>query len=165
MEHDRSMKEEHFNDKLDILKHISDIKLQLKDDIKSDFVLAKLTEKDKEFIIEMTGNAYFAKRLIMVMHQRATEYRWDKGSERFILEKLNDKDKDYIKDIADSIFNSYMNKIYMTVILNRNVDKNYLINILSGYGDSDEGEEIAEPDEKGMSMLKKLFKDRRKEEK
>ena len=58
MEHDRSMKEEHFNDKLDILKHISDIKLQLKDDIKSDFVLAKLTEKDKEFIIEMTGNAY-----------------------------------------------------------------------------------------------------------
>ena len=51
MEHDRSMKEEHFNDKLDILKHISDIKLQLKDDIKSDFVLAKLTEKDKEFII------------------------------------------------------------------------------------------------------------------
>ena len=60
-----------FNDRLDILKHVSEIKLRLKNDITNDFVLAKLEDKDKEAIIEMTGNAYFSKRLLDTLSRKS----------------------------------------------------------------------------------------------
>lgn len=130
------MMNEQFSDRLDILRHVSDIKLRLKDDITNDFVLAKLGEKDKEFIIEMTGNAYFSKKLLDILEDKAEEWVWDK--DRYVKRALSDEKKKKIKKISKAVFDSYMIKIYMTVILNRNVDKNYLINVLSGYADKEE---------------------------
>jgi len=155
--------EEHFNDRLDILRHVSDIKLRLKEDITNDFVLARLGDKDKEFIIEMTGNAYFAKKLLDIMKDKGEEWRWNEKEgiyERFMIKK---DEADKIKKIAKAVFDSYMIKIYMIVVLNRNVDKNYLINVLSGYLEKDEGEiEMNMDDSKLKETVKSLLADQSK---
>lgn len=142
--------EERFSDKLDVYQFVSEVKLSLRKNITSDFVLAKLGQKDKEGIIEMTGNAYLAKRLID---------RLAKG--------CKDKEKKKkIEEISKATFDMYMNRIYMTVILNRNVDKNYLINVLSGYDEKEEEIEDAEEDKEEMkSKIKQLLRNQEKEEK
>ena len=150
---------EGFSDKLDILRHVSDIKLRLKNDITNDFVLARLGDKDKEFIIEMTGNAYFSKRLLEILKEKSEYYKWDSESESYIKKTIEGEDKEKIDKIAKSVFDSYMIRIYMTVILNRNVDKNYLINILSGYVHQ-EGEDDKEIDRDKMgAYVKSLLAD------
>ena len=161
---DKEMQQQQFNDRLDILKHVSDIKLSLKEDITSDFVLAKLGEKDKEFIIEMTGNAYFAKKLLDIIYDKAEEWKYSEKTETWKKVKLNKEELAKIKKVANAVFDSYMNKIYMTVILNRNVDKNYLINVLSGYKD-EEGEEIGPSNEDMKGAMAELLADQSKKEK
>lgn len=158
------MVEQQFNDRLDILKHVSDIKLRLKDDITNDFVLARLGEKDKTFIIEMTSNAYFSKKLLEVIKEKGEMWVYEGGE--YKKKKLNKEQRDEVKQIAKTVFDSYMTKIYMTVVLNRNVDKNYLINVLSGYVEKDEGEEIElGRDEKLKGAVAELLADQSKKEK
>lgn len=139
---------DNFNDRLDILRHVSEIKLRLKKDITNDFVLAKLGEKDKEAIVEMTGNAYFSKRLLDVLAEKSYKWAWVNGEYKKV--KISVEEKKRIEKLGKAMFDSYMIKIYMTVVLNRNVDKNYLINVLSGYTEKeDEGTELG-----GQSELK-----------
>lgn len=153
---------EQFNDRLDILRHVSDIKLSLKKDITNDFVLARLDEKDKEFIIEMTGNAYFSKKLLDEIEDKGEvwQYSEEKG---YVKVKLSEEERKKVKKISEAVFDSYMIKIYMTVVLNRNVDKNYLINVLSGYAEK-EGEGI-DPNEQVKGAVASLLADREKKEK
>jgi hypothetical protein len=130
------MKVEQFSDRMDVLRHVSEIKLKLKNDITNDFVLARLSEKDKEYIVEMTGNAYFSKKLLDLIEEKGEEWIYKDG--KYTKEKLSQLKKDKIKAISTRVFDSYMTRIYMVVVLNRNVDKNYLINVLSGYGEKNE---------------------------
>lgn len=164
-EEKRQEEQENFNDRLDILKHISDIKLKLKEDITNDFVLAKLGDKDKEAIIEMTGNAYFSKRLLDVLAEKSYEWKWSEKESKYLKVKIEKEQKQTIKKMARALFDSYMIKIYMTVVLNRNVDKNYLINVLSGYIDKDnEGTEV-NTEEQVKSAVANLLADQEKKEK
>jgi len=161
----RQEEQENFNDRLDILRHVSDIKLKIKEDITNDFVLAKLGEKDKEAIIEMTGNAYFSKKLMDVLSEKSCEWKWEAKEEKYKRIRLNDKERKTIKKMGIALFDSYMIKIYMTVVLNRNVDKNYLINVLSGYLEKDtEGTEI-NTEEQVKSAVANLLADQEKKEK
>ena len=50
---------------LELIKYATDVQSRIKDDVNSDFVLAKIDEEeDKLAIIEMTNNAYLSKRII-----------------------------------------------------------------------------------------------------
>lgn len=129
-------KEEHYNDRLDIYKDIASVKSRIKNDITSDFVLASLKDEEKQFVIEMTENAYFAQKLVKRIVEKATQWIWNNKEQQWEKKRLQDIDeKQYqrLVKIRDEIFDTYMNKIYMIVTLNRNVDKNHLIKILSGY--------------------------------
>ena len=88
----------------------------------------------------MTVNAYYSKKVMDMLIERS--YRWKWNGEKFIKVMINDMEKAKLKKIRDRIFDSYMNRIYMTVILNRNIDKNYLVNVLTGYDDEKNEESI-----------------------
>lgn len=141
---------ERFSDKYDVYKFLADVKLSIRDKITSDFVLASLKEQDKIGCIEMTCNAYIAKKLLSFYAVKNYE-----------LKKISEAEMGKIKLIADTVFNSYMNKIYMTVLLNRNVDRNYIIKVLSNFKEGNEEEEIEIED---IRTEKKKKKKENKEE-
>lgn len=144
-----------FNDKLDIFKHVAEVHSRIRKDIGSDFVMAKLGEKDKEAIIELTSDAYFCKRIVEKLKEQYKEYNW--GTEKY--EGLDEETQKKMQDIADQIFDSFMTRIYMTVNLSRNVAKNYLLNLLAKPDPEEEQEEetTQKPDTltaKAKEMLK-----------
>jgi len=59
----KSIKEK-FSDKFDVLEHVTRVHSRISKELSQDFVYAKLSEKDKKYIIEMTYNAFLAKRLV-----------------------------------------------------------------------------------------------------
>lgn len=157
--------EQNFSDKLDVMKFVADIKLRLKRDITTDFVLAKLEGKDKEAIIEMTSNAYFAKKLLLLLSRKSRRWIWNEKKGEYEKQEISKEDKKYLEGLSDAVFDSYMTRIYMTVVLNRNVDKNYLINVLSGYKEEVEGQDIDMSAEEASSVLKEVMKNQEKKEK
>jgi hypothetical protein len=132
--------EEEFKGRLDIMKFVADVKLRLKRDITADFILAKLEKKDKEAIIEMTSNAYFSKKLMFILATRSHFWEWNEKRMEYTKRRMTKEKTKYILKIGDAIFDSYMTRIYMTVLLNRNVDKNYMINVLAGYNSESDKE-------------------------
>lgn len=125
---------EKFYNQYSVYKFMSSVENRLKKDIGSDFVLSKLSEQDKEFIVEMVANSYSAKNLLDT-----------------IKEEMGEKHEDYNKvgKIANNLFDTMMTKVYMLVVLNRNVDKNYIIKIIG---------EAREDDEAGKEETDKLIK-------
>ena len=156
--------EEVLSDKLDLMKFVADIKLRLNKDITTDFTLAKLGAKDKEAIIEMTSNAYFSKRLLMVLSRKSTKWVWDGKKKDYIKTLLSNEERKYIEKLSDMVFDSYMTRIYMTVVLNRNVDGNYLVNVMSGYKQEAEMDMDIDPEE-AKQTLKKIMSNEEKKEK
>lgn len=112
----------------DIYKFIATVDSRIKKEVGSDFVLAKLEDKDKEYVVEMVGNAFSMKGLIDGMLRRINE---------------NHKDRTKIKLIGERIFDNLMTKVYMIVLLNRNVDKNYIMKIIGESREDVEDEETS----------------------
>lgn len=146
---------------LELIKYATEVQSRIKEDINSDFVLAKITEKDIEAIKELTNNAYLAKRMINDMNYKKY-YFWNKGLKRWEHRELDEKTKQRISTIADEIFDIHMLRPQMTCILNRNKEGNP---ILSGLMKTNaENPEINEPNEE--TIAKHLYdKMKGKEEK
>lgn len=115
-----------FDDKLEVLRFSASIHSAIKDEIGSDYVLAKLTDKNKEFIIEMTTNAYFLKAIFDYMLMRLEQTK-EKYTPTYY-----DKMISMVKKIRDTLFKSFMIKNHMIAALNRNVPSNDLLNLLVG---------------------------------
>lgn len=128
-----------FSDRLDIYKHLTDIQSRIRNDITSDFTYAKLNDQDKEFAIEMTNNAYFMQNAIL---QYIKICKTNKEIEQIIQESRN-------------VFDITMKSVYMLMILNRNVPKNILLQILGGITEKETEDET---DEQTTSILEKLKK-------
>lgn len=117
-------KEEIFSDILDVYKHLSDVKIRgLDEDISSAYVMAKLNDKDKELVREMVSNAYYSKDLIESVVRKCDTYGY----------KLTKEEREYLLLKAKKVFDKYMRRINMIVTLNRNVEGNYMVNVLSNY--------------------------------
>jgi len=145
------------DNKLELLKYTSEVQSRIRDDISPDFTLAKLSESDKEGIIEMTSNAYFCKKIGKSIEAKAKEigkWSWDNKTRKWRRVKYSQKYVDKLNKVTQATFDAFMTRIYMTVILNRNVNKNYLIKILAGMTDADE------QDDKSVDL--KSFKDKLK---
>jgi hypothetical protein len=159
-------KDGEIDSKLELLKYMSDVQSRIKNDISSDFILAKLGDQDKEGVIEMTSNAYFCKKVgDMIKHHaiKKGKWVWSVKANSWIREEY---DNDYLKGleiINRATFDAFMTRIYMTVILNRNVEKNHMLKILSG---SQEDERIEDEMEirSLKEKLKGVFKNEKKEE-
>lgn len=153
---DETREDKPFSDRYDIARFLADIKLRLRRDISTDFVLAKFDAKNKEGVIEMTSNAYFAKKLIQLLKRRGYVWKWNAEKGEYNKEELSKKDSDYLTKLGDGIFDAFMTRIYMTTILNRNVDGNYLINVLAGYTEKEENVELSQDEISGA--MKELTK-------
>lgn len=126
------------DNKLELLKYMTKvISRGIKKDITPDFVMAKFNkEKDKEGIIEMTNNAYFCKRTLdMMTKKNVWEYNYKNKS--WILRKQTENERNEIIKITDKMFDTFMTRMSMTAILNRNVDKNHILRLMAGLDTND----------------------------
>lgn len=115
---------------LDFLKYLAQVQSTIKSDITSDFTLAKLSEKDKEGIKEMTVNAYLCKQLSLEL-QHTKIHEWDNNTKIWYKRHLTKQEKEKILFNSQRIFDAFMNRNYMTVLLNRNVPDNDMLKILA----------------------------------
>lgn len=140
MEKEKDFFEEDFNDKYGIYKHLVDVHSDIKKDITSDFILAKLKNDQApvpEPIIELVRDAYFCKKMIE-RYAEAKEYKVDARG-KWIKEKdgtykkypISDEKIKYIKNEAKIIFNVYMIKVIMTVIMYRNIKENVIMELIT----------------------------------
>ena len=119
--------------KLDLIKYTSQVQSDINTNITSDFVLAKLNEQDKTAIIEMTDNAYHAKKILLQIAKNYKQNTWNPTTKQWEITPITKEHPIYkkIQKIANKTFNMYMIKMQMIALLNRNVEKNHLINILA----------------------------------
>lgn len=143
--------------KLEFYKNISEVQSGIKNEITTDFTFCKLDDHDKEAVIEMVNDSYYAKQIILSINERATKWEWDK--DKWVQRHLNNEETAFIKIKANRIFDVIMTRIFMIAILNRNVKDNHLIRTLTN---TTEIEEPQEEERKGF--LKRLLSKERKEE-
>lgn len=129
------------DDKIELIKSIGDVQSKINDVISGDFVLSKLTPQEKEYIIEMTNNAFLSRKLLKRIQEKATRWNWYVEEQEWREESLTDEEYDEIEQLIQKCFDTYMNRIYMINILNRNVPKNYIVEKISGIKDEVEEEE------------------------
>lgn len=113
-------------DQYGFLKHLADVHThKIRDIISSDWVLAKLETKEKDFLIEMSHNAIMTKILMDRMKERAIQYEFINNNwvEKDIDTKIGSK----MIENSLSVFNNMIFRLQMIAILNRNVSSNYLI--------------------------------------
>jgi len=151
------------DNKLELLKHISEVQSRIKEHITTDFTYAKLDEQNKKAIIEMTTNAYYGITLIKEIENKATIWKWNNEKKQWEQRKLNKKEKEIMNERQKRIFDAFMTKVFMTTILNRNTKDNYLIRIMAGLGEEEVEKEKEEENEK--TIIEKLTNKLKKEEK
>lgn len=155
--------EETIDNKLEILTFLAKVKGRIKKDITEDFILAKLSEKDKIAIINMTSNAYYMYKITTIIAEKSTKYEWNNNKKEWTIRTLTKEEKESINNIAKAIFDSIMTPIYMTVLLNRNVEKNHLVRIIAGANQEIE-EEGTPKEESLLEQAKKMVKPKKKPE-
>ena len=149
-----------FSDKLDVYKFIASIGISgFKERVREDFVLASLNEDKKEWITEMYDDAMYTMKLYQRLIRCGYDWSWNEKLNKWEKIKLSVKDIQTIKLSAKETFDLYMNKIYMHVTLNRNVEDNQILKIMSGIH---EKEEKLESNEGVLSNLQSQLEDNRK---
>lgn len=148
------LNEPSFDNKLELLKYSAQVQSRIKKDISEDFTLAKLPEQDKEGIIEMTSNAYFMKKIMQIIKIKGTRWDWDIQRKTWKRRSLNTDEQKIIEEVAEATFDAYLVRIYMTVILNRNVAENHLLRILAQAGEEEQESSLDSVKEKINELIK-----------
>lgn len=146
---------------LELTKFAAEVNSRIKEDISSDFVLAKLGEKDKEATKELTNNAYLGKRIVKdIAEQR--QYKWNKTKKIWEEKEIEKEEQKKILEIADEVFDIQMIRPTMVAILNRNKQDNP---ILSGLMNKNTQETKTELDEETIAerIGSKLSKQKKEE--
>ena len=144
----------------ELIKFTTQVQAEISDKITSDMILCKLGDQDKIGVTEMTVNAYLASRQIIAIKTKK-EYIFNEEKQIWELKELPRTIIKYMEDIEEKIFKTYMTKVMMTAILNRNVDGNYLINVLSERREEEiEQERIEQPTDGTVRKLLKSFKNK-----
>ena len=76
--------EESVDNKLELLKYLSEVQCRLKDEIGSDYVLAMLGDKDKEAVVEMVTNAYMTRKLYEMASMRIKIPEYNYNTEEWV---------------------------------------------------------------------------------
>lgn len=154
-------RDEEIDNKLELMKYTTKVQSRIKSDINSDYVLCRLETKDKEAVTEMVSTAYFIKRILANQADKAKKYEYNNKTKEWTERKLNQAEKYEIKEQATIIFNAYITRVQMTVLLNRNIANNHLIKMISGYHEEEEKEQ----EEKEQTTMQKIMNKLRPEPK
>lgn len=126
-----------FADKYGVFKHVLDVQSDIKRDLTSDFILAKLEPHQREAFVGAIANAYNVKRK-MEEYVKGKEYRVGKNgnyirNEDMTFKKFNlSKTKiDYIMNMARITFNTYMVKMITITLLQRNLKENTIVELVT----------------------------------
>lgn len=144
-----------FDTGLDIANHLAIVHSKIKSTVSPDFVMAKFDDKNKEFVIEMIANAFFARNvlrsLVLYGQKKLQDYRnkrpYDKESIQNIIREL-----EAVEQTQELIFTTYTTKVQMVAVVNRNVPSNDLVKILAGFRQDNEDEIVHD----GVSGLEKV---------
>lgn len=136
-----------FDTPLDIAKFVAETKTRVKDEINSDFVLAKLPEETRASIIEMTSNAFWARRVVEQAESGVIREELADREKTLERQKYYEEKKRVIREMSKKTFDLYMDKIYITTALYRNIDGNYIIDVITASNKDKDitTEEIKEP--------------------
>lgn len=147
-------------DQLQLIANFTQIDSNIKKEITPDFTKAKLTDKEKDMIIELTSSGYFCKKIIENLRDLSKYYDWKEKEWKLYTEKNRPKEYSLLTTRAEYVYLMVMNRPYMTAILNRNVKDNYILNLQAGAGNEIKEEETEEKEEaKGFQeKLMKLLK-------
>lgn len=155
----KPLKEDYTETRLDFLKGLSAIGSRLNRRISSDWVMARLEEKDREAIREMMANAYYGDNLLKEIPLKFKRWKFDVERQVWEDEYMSKEEKDAIVNQADKMFDTFTIRVETTVILNRNVKNNWLVRLMAGaqeeeveYDKSTDEKKIAE---KVTDMMKK----------
>lgn len=124
------IEKDNVNNKLELIKGLTDVKSGIKEEITPDFVLSKNSAQEKEGAIEMTNNAYFIKKILENYVKKKKIWEWE--NKQWIKRGLNEKEKDKCQKVINQLFESIMIRITMLQILNRNQANNHLVRIVAG---------------------------------
>lgn len=148
--------EETIDNKLEFLKFMSQVQSSIKDCITEDFIFAKLGDKQKEAIIEMVCNAYYGKKLLSIVAHKSKK-RWVWKKDRWEHIERDSSHFTIMNEYSKNVFDAFMTRIYMMVILNRNVKENPLLRLLAGMPEDESESEGGNPDASEIvSKLKNL---------
>lgn len=149
--------ENEIDNKLELIKSFTDVKSDLHKSITSDLVLARFTDKEKEFITEMVHNGYYGQQLIELASLKATTWNWNKKERQWEERRIDKKTREAMKQEGKRCFNAYMIRPHMLGILHRNIPKNYLIRLIMGLPESEEEEDIMKSErEKKEEKIERL---------
>lgn len=143
--------EKEIYDRLDLIQSVGKVKSPIKDNITEDFTFARLCDKDKKLAIEMVHLAHYTKKLIKTVALEYKQWNWD--GHKWVESYLPKQEQKALNIIAENTFDSFMTRVYMTVILNRNVKDNYLLKWILGV--PEEQEEKAEGTIEKIGIVKK----------
>lgn len=146
------------DNKLELIKSLSQVKSSIKDVITEDFVLAKLGDKDKEAIIEMVANANYGKQLVNTIILISKEWKWNKKEKKWELESINIESKNHLEKMGKRLFDTFMSRIYMTVILNRNTKNNHLVRLIAGQTEEETEDNTIEQSNETIEAIKEAVK-------
>lgn len=156
---DYDEEQDDIDNKLELLKYMTKvISRGVKKDITPDFVMAKFNkERDKEGIIEMTNNAYFSKRSLDMMTKKPI-WEYNNKDKIWTLREQTNEEKQKIINITNKMFDTFMTRMIMTAILNRNVDKNHILRLMAGLDTDDLGNQaISQNEAKEINRIENLW--------
>ena len=136
------------DNKLELVKHLGEVQNPIKETITSDFIYAKLDEKDKEGITEMTANAQLAKNYYKYIINNTIIWNWNKKEEQWEQQRINKEQKEIVEKNGNILADNYMVRPYMIANLNRNTKENFLVKASVGIPELEE--ENNEETEKNM---------------
>lgn len=142
--------EKDFRDIYDILKNIGKVHSRIKQEITSDFIFAKLPQNEKDFVIEMVVNAFDTLRVY-------TKAKFN-IIDMFGPDEWNRIENQFNKYQEDT-FDTFMNRVFMIVNMNRNIDDNFMINIMSQIQKAKEETQKIENAADASKRLKEMVKE------
>lgn len=145
------------DNRLELLKHLGEVQSTIKESITSDFVYAKLGDKDKEGVVEMTANAQLASNYYKYLETRTKIWEWNQKG-YWTQRRMNQEEKNMLKKNGQVLFDNFMVRPMMTAILNRNVKDNHLVKMLAGQSEEEIQTEEEENKKKELfTSLKETF--------
>lgn len=134
----------------------------VKQDITRDFTLCYWNEQLKDGAQSLHSTAEYVMKAIRRVEYFAHEWKWNEKTKTWTHEPLTTDERERIKHIAKRTYDTYMNRIKLLAILNRNTDNNPLLKWILEV--DKEKKKDATVDETIKEKIKKMFAGEKQDE-
>lgn len=133
------------DNKLELQLHLSKLHSDTDKELTDDLILAYMNDKDKKYVIESAVNSYYGGQLYRNLKIKAKKWKYNKELEQWEKTTLSHYEIETIEEHRKGLLNSFMRRIRMILGTNRNVKKNPILRLLSGYEEEEKEEETKRP--------------------